>query len=94
MVITLTSVLSDGFRPIEWPENYDRTDPSDREPYPHNVRLTWSRSVENIRLDVDNDPPTCVVRQDDQVAVKRALPNLCGSREKLDCVERTKGNIK
>jgi hypothetical protein len=35
-------------RSLDWPERFDRTPTSDREPYPHNFRVSADRALENI----------------------------------------------
>ncbi|WP_323192427.1 J domain-containing protein [Halostella sp. PRR32] len=46
-------------RKLDWPDGFDRTDPSDREPYPHGFRVTRSEAFDNIleelrRMDTRN----------------------------------------
>ncbi len=33
---------------IDWPRGFDRTPPNEREPYPHNFRVTRREAIENI----------------------------------------------
>ncbi|GGN84431.1 J domain-containing protein [Haloarcula pellucida] len=33
---------------LDWPDGFDRTDPGDREPYPHGFRVTRSQAFDNI----------------------------------------------
>lgn len=33
---------------LDWPEGFDRTPPSDREPYPHGFRLSLTESIDSI----------------------------------------------
>lgn len=44
---------------LDWPEGFERTDPSDREPYPHGFRVTRSQAFDNVltelrRMDATN----------------------------------------
>jgi hypothetical protein len=33
---------------LDWPDDFERTDPSDREPYPHGFRVSRSEAFDNI----------------------------------------------
>lgn len=44
---------------LDWPEEFDRTDPSERRPYPHNFEVTAREAVRNVseelgRIDSDS----------------------------------------
>lgn len=38
---------------LDWPEDYDRTIPANREPYPHNFRVDLTSAFDNIRDELD-----------------------------------------
>lgn len=39
---------ADGGSRLDWPAEYDRTPPNEREPYPHGFRVTRSQAFDNI----------------------------------------------
>jgi hypothetical protein len=38
---------------LDWPDEFDRTDPSERKPYPHNFEVTVHQAVENVTDELD-----------------------------------------
>jgi hypothetical protein len=38
---------------LDWPDEFERTEPSDREPYPHGFEVTARRAVDNVVAELD-----------------------------------------
>ena len=38
---------------LDWPEEYDRTIPANRKPYPHNFRVSMREAFENVTEELD-----------------------------------------
>lgn len=60
---------------LKWPDGFERTDPTDRRPYPHNFRVDTTEAFENILTEVNRMNGVTAVRVDTAVDHPPENPN-------------------
>jgi hypothetical protein len=46
--------MSNGSSSLDWPSDFARTDPADREPYPHNFRVELREAFRNVLAELEH----------------------------------------